>query len=522
MAFDAKILKDVADDKRFQVCFQNNINSIFTRVRLLYGSTPIEDIISYNQIVRSITEWTGPAEGSMDGCSIDQGIGSYSYGYGGSGGATDVSGTITGHAIDPWATGMLHTRKNFIHGYSVLTNGEAVNSGVQEGTGMGIVPNVTEAVATTKLQFIDGKNPVRRYQVALALGLFQQEKLIPVKFMASQLAIELSLAPAADCLIDMSSDVSTLPASYQISNVTLLPEILEFDASYDESFIKGLQEGGVPMKFATWNTYRFPCIGTSMNLQITERSRSVKSIFAVQKRDPTSIQFDSGATFFNSYLGVTNGFSGGTTMNEYQFRIGGRYFPAQPVQLSIDVGGTKHNGGVEAWVELQKALNCYGDRKLTSASNTLKWAMNPYYSTSASDGLTTAEITDINGSNTTYKPTLPEYDYSDSVLVWLMNGTAISRNHLRDSGTQSDMIARAGNIGSCCFASSIDLETSNGAEISGLNAEEQSDITFITRFSHSQGGTTGVGNQVPCIWEVYTYVDAMIVLRENNLMELIV
>ena len=37
--------------------FQNNIQSIFNRVRLLYGATPLEDMINYNVIVRSLTEW---------------------------------------------------------------------------------------------------------------------------------------------------------------------------------------------------------------------------------------------------------------------------------------------------------------------------------------------------------------------------------------------------------------------------------------------------------------------------------
>jgi hypothetical protein len=251
--------------------------------------------------MRSLTEWTGPAEGQMDGCSIDQGIGNFSYGFGGAGGAVDTGTAVQGQAQTLLSAGFFHTRKNFIHGYSVIPNGEDTVTGLtNEGTGMGIVPNVTEnaAVAPTQLQFIRGKNPVRRYQVQIGLGLFQQEKLIPIKFMASQLAIELYFAPAADCLIDMSSDAATLPATYQVTNMVLIPEMLEFDASYDESFIKGLQEGGVPIKFATWNTYRFPSSGTSMNLQITERSRSVKSIFAVQKREPTSILVDSGATFF--------------------------------------------------------------------------------------------------------------------------------------------------------------------------------------------------------------------------------
>ncbi len=30
------------------VRFQNNIQSLFSRVRLLYGSTPLEDMINYN------------------------------------------------------------------------------------------------------------------------------------------------------------------------------------------------------------------------------------------------------------------------------------------------------------------------------------------------------------------------------------------------------------------------------------------------------------------------------------------
>jgi hypothetical protein len=54
----------------------------------------------------------------------------------------------------------------------------------------------------------------------------------------------------------------------------------------------------------------------------------------------------------------------------------------------------------------------------------------------------------------------------------------------------------------------IDLETSNGGEISGLNAEEQSDITLIARWNTPQGSQF--------VYDIYTYIDSMIVLRENN------
>ena len=70
-----------------------------------------------------------------------------------------------------------------------------------------------------------------------------------------------------------------------------------------------------------------------------------------------------------------------------------------------------------------------------------------------------------------------------------------------------------GGVGSACYCAAIDLETSNGVEISGLNAEEQSDIAFIGQWSASQ--TAGY------TLTVFTYYDAMLILRENNVLELI-
>ena len=56
--------------------FQNNIQSIFSRVRLLYGATPLEDIIDYNCIVRMLTEWTSTNQSNtIDQVSISEGIG---------------------------------------------------------------------------------------------------------------------------------------------------------------------------------------------------------------------------------------------------------------------------------------------------------------------------------------------------------------------------------------------------------------------------------------------------------------
>jgi hypothetical protein len=351
-------------------------------------------------------------------------------------------------------------------------------------------------------QFI-GNNPVRRYQVQFALGLFSQEKLIPTKFMASQLAVEITLANVAECMYVQGGSAPGL--SYTVKNVNLIPEILEFDASYDESFLRGLQSGGVPIKFSTWNQYRFSTANSSsMNLQIQERSRSVKAIFALQRRDGADVTVDNGASFFNTDLTQTvypktDTASAGSSMQEYQYRIGGRYFPSQAVQCATEVGGKISNGGCEAWIEMSKALNVLGDYRLSSSVNTNRWAANP-----AADALHDLTATPFQFT------ILPEFDYDYS----LVQNTASGMPLIKKITTAAS--GAAGTLGSAIFGIAIDLETSNGLEISGLNAEEQSDISLIVRYSKPQGA---VGSSM--VFDVFTYIDSMIVLRENNVLELI-
>jgi hypothetical protein len=271
-------------------------------------------------------------------------------------------------------------------------------------------------------------------------------------------------------------------------------------------FLKGLMNGGVPIKFGTWNNYKSVITGNSANIQIQERGRSVKSIFALQRRDPTSFSSDSGASFFctgtnGSTDATSTGTAGANTLQEYQFRIGGRYFPASPVQNATVVGGSISNGGAESWVELSKALNTLSDARLAVPCNVLKWAIPPC----ATDPTTTTPAFN----------TMPEFDYQNQVVRWFNGSPVVLRIegfNAVGAGTPTGN-AFCGNMGSSCFAMAIDLETSNGGEISGLNAEEQSDISLIARWNIAQA--SGM------VFDIFTYIDSMIVLRENNVLELI-
>jgi hypothetical protein len=337
--------------------------------------------------------------------------------------------------------------------------------------------------------------------------MFNQEKLIPTKFMASQFAIEITMATVAEalfCIKGVSTPAAANP-TFKLMNVNLIPEILEFDASYDAMFLKGLQEGGVPIKFSSWHTYIFGTGGSSnLNLQIQERSRSVKGIVAVQRRSPYDVRTDSGACFLCSTN--TNPTSSGdtyddTTLQSYQFRIGGRYFPASPVQVSSSVGSSVCNGGAEAFIELQKLLNVVGDYRLSTGCNLLKWGLMP---APTPVGLGNPAVGGLWTNN-------HESDYATCITEYAGSGQP-KLNIITRPGTANGN-SFSGNVGSQCFAMAIDLETSNGMEISGLNAEEQSDISLIATYSSPQNPNYSI--------EVYTYYDAMIILRENNVIELI-
>jgi len=293
----------------FACRFQNNIQSIFQRVRVLYGGTVLEDMNNYNTIVRCLTEWTANSPHmTMDQSTINEGIGGVVMDY-------PANLVIPAAANAPQLIAPYNVRQRYIHGVGSSETGVLVN-------GSGIAGKQGASNAPPGYTTITNYSPItQRYQIQFALGLFSQGKYIPTKFMASQLAIEITLEQSQFCLFTDTSTtgsfVTATTPTYGVGNVILLPEILEFDPSYDAIFLKGLQEGGVPIKFSTWNTYIFTTAAQSnVNLNISERQRSVKALFVVQKRSQPTLSADNGATFFD-----TNS-SGTSSLQQYQFRIG--------------------------------------------------------------------------------------------------------------------------------------------------------------------------------------------------------
>lgn len=156
LEFDVSLITtNSVDTESYFVRFQNNIQSIFSRVRLLYGATPIEDIINYNVIVRNLTEWTGTnQEMAMDQTSIADGVGGTTFGI--------IKTSSSATSINP-----VNARQTAIQGVDLM---KSTISTVSSSLGTGWVPNKS-AGATQSIT-------TRRYQINFALGLFTQDKLV--------------------------------------------------------------------------------------------------------------------------------------------------------------------------------------------------------------------------------------------------------------------------------------------------------------------------------------------------------
>lgn len=530
--------------------FQNGIQSIFRSATIKYGSTNLEDIQEYAKMTRMVIEHTSSNGEVADQTSIAEGIG---HAHMGTTGASSRITTVGFNQI-PIKVGPVNVRQSMIQGFSwqddrspaTLSGNTADAAGAVAlvtamnsyygaaftvwsqtrselaSNGWDAVPNATEVGGVFTC--------TRRYQVQLNLGLFQQPKLLPVKYMASQLTIQLVLANASDCIFTQHgkrlkmvaadpavtefSTYQTTDPSYQVRNVNFIPEILEFDASYDATLLAGIKNGGIPIKFSSWNCYKYSLpASTSVNYQVPERNRSIKSVFGTICRTNALADRDTGAMFSQTSLGASG--LDPVTLQEFQWRIGGRMFPSSPVQCSTTVGGAVYNGGAEAYIEFQKAFNTLGDYRLSTQANALTWGTPKLLSEN--------DVYVMNSG----AALLPEWDGKHGLVAW-DQGTAkfiVTESEYDVDATITAIPegettrfpyagrAFAGNLRSGNFVFAVDLETSNGQEISGLNAEQQSDINLRMQFSHAQNTDFSL--------LVHVYYDAMIILHENNVMELI-
>lgn len=465
------------------------------RLRILYGSLVLEDIQEYKTLARMFTEMGTSKNYAASTSSILNG---------------DAESTM--HNVDnPFvmngtATGASLTQTSATFSSNAIADNNLIQQQMIGGV-CNALGNSGAAAKTVQATFADIGNDLvagsssvtRTFTIQLLSGLLSCKKLLPLKWMASQLAIEITVASVTECVITNM----VIPPTVTLQNMNLVTEILEFDSSYDYAFFEGLNKPtGVPIKFSSWHYHQFAVTGTNLTYQIHERSRSVKSAFAVIRQLTPQLQFDSDWFFHNLNDSIspasvnfptsgtatgllTPGFTrGGVTtlaaltaaattatgqaildlcapIQQYQWRIGGQYYPAQPVRVAGALGKNGTNiiaRGEEAFLELQKAIDSLGDG-------------------AASGGIHHWNYT-VTGTN----------GYNGEGSKFIM-GTSFETPGL---GPES---------------------------VNGINAEEQNDLALYIQ--GNQGGTSGTTTALAKKLEVFINFDCLLLVRSGNVVDLV-
>lgn len=399
---------------------QGGGHQLIQRVRILYGGLVLEDINNYNVLSRIIQtmamspEYCGSAGQILEGCYYGQPCDTTVY----KAGTNDAP--AVGQVMSPVA-GALNEMAAVLYGIHNNTAG------------------------------ITG----RRYALRLMTGLMQSKKLIPLKWMAAQFQLEITLANPLGCMV---SNMKSTPG-YTVNNVNLIAELHEYDSAYDAAFVLGgLGGAGVPIKFTSWHYYNGNVVGNANNMvNISERARSIKCALAVLRDSAPSYQYDSCAFYHNpgAYYTEQSGQTGtgglvtrGSSaawipVSSYQFRIGGHYYPAQQVDCS--------NLAVEPYMELLKVVGGLG---VYTFSNPI------------SQGNWTSAINEFDGQSFIMSARFENQDISPDT-------------------------------------------------ISGINGENQQSIQFILNIN----GT--IPSQTSKLCEIFVAYDALIIVRQNNVIDLV-
>lgn len=410
---------------------KGGVHNLFQRLRVLYGSMPLEDINQYSTMSRQYSNW-----------GIQRA-------YHGSIGAI-LDGTVDSNMSSPYS-------QNY-GGDSYIATGSA--NPVLDALNQGFDGCHDSFALLKRSQGVNIEQQPRTFQVQLNSGILASQKLIPFKWMAAALRLEIDLTQSYQALITGGSD----DVQFKLTNLNMITELLEFNDLYDANFY-GALKFGIPLKFTTWDNFYHTFTGAKLDAIIQERALSLKYMFHVLKDQKcNSLYLDSDRSFHA--LGETYEVNADTNVgtalfrsrtpylsnpgdlpiSDFWYRIGGSYMPAQPVQCT--------RGGSEAYSELMKVVDYLGD-----------------------------------------------YTRSNSITPYTWSSRYL------------------GGGGDFCIATSFENNDLFPDTISGINCQEQSDVMLIINCKDSDrpGGSTG-GSTATGVKSLYTFAayDALLIIKEGN------
>ena len=145
-------------------------------------------------------------------------------------------------------------------------------------------------------------NLARRVMFKPMLGLFNQEKLIPLRYCSIQIELEL-VNSQADAVTVETAEGFQNGANWDISDIQCKCDLLELDSSLSNEYASHLLTGkSLPMNFNTWNhTNQSTGLDKNFSAHITRAVTRLKSIFSTPHK-PDGVAYKQVNDFFLSSL----------------------------------------------------------------------------------------------------------------------------------------------------------------------------------------------------------------------------
>lgn len=196
-----------------------------------------------------------------------------------------------------------------------------VNSTLQTKSGASVYPSTQAAV---------GPNKKKTVTMNLVSGLLMQPKYLPLLMTKGGLLIEITLEAADKALI---GDSSTTSSDYQVSNMEYVAELVDFGPEFNSNFIQMMAgSGGALLSGVTYRNHTNTIKGGDKHVDITERSRSIKSIVTIFRQQ-------GGKYESKPKLESIGDRQIPKELRGYQYRVGSITYPEHFVKLSTACDG---------------------------------------------------------------------------------------------------------------------------------------------------------------------------------------
>jgi hypothetical protein len=156
------------------------------------------------------------------------------------------------------------------------------------------------------------------------IGLLGSDKYIPLLKLAGGLNLQIELAAPRDAFF--SSAAGDEP-SYSVSQVSYVARLVNFERDFMAQFDQVMNVGGVELASTTYSHYLTNVGNNAYNMNIPDKSRSIKSIVAIQRPEAglTSPDYTISRTDARDYDGVA----------DIQFRVGPILYPQEKLRCEL-------------------------------------------------------------------------------------------------------------------------------------------------------------------------------------------